>query len=459
MHFVHPTLVTGETIAALATPPGEGGIAVIRVSGDQAVEIVNKIFSGPVDRYKTHSAHYGQIRDQAGEPVDDVLVIPMLGKRSFAGEDTVEIHCHGSMIIARRILDLCMEVGCRPAQPGEFSFRAFMNGKMDLAQAEAVQQVISSQNERAANVASLQLQGKLSAKVSDLQRKLSHIAAILEAWVDFPEEGLEFASQDEVCQELESVARAIASLLSTYREGRILHDGVSLCLIGKPNVGKSSLLNLLVEKERAIVTNVPGTTRDLVEEKFTLNGLQIRLVDTAGIRQTEEVIEAEGIRRSLAMTEEADIILFVLDAARGFEDEDKVLLEKISLDKTLLIWNKTDLPHKKPLPMLPSGDALEVSAKRQEGLEELKTAIDRKIWGEGKNSSEGIVLTQGRHRKALMEAERLCREVAEGIRGGQSPEFLVFDLREALKSLGLILGTDVSEDILNEIFSTFCVGK
>lgn len=455
MLFVQHPYQPEETIAAIATPPGEGGVAIIRISGKSAIAIAEKLFSGPLRSYRSHTVHYGQIRNLEGERIDDVLILPMLKPRSYTGEDTVEIFCHGGSLITRRVLDTVLSAGARAALPGEFTFKAFMNGKIDLAQAEAIQELIGAKNERALDAAEGQLEGKLSSRVKEFQKKLTHIAAVLDAWVDFPEEGLEFASLSEILSDLEEVKGEIRDLLETFHEGKILHDGLSLCLVGAPNVGKSSLMNALLDKERAIVSPLPGTTRDVLEDQIRLNGLNVLLLDTAGIRETEEVIELEGIRRTHQAIDRADLILIVADAKEGKIPES---LKDLKSHKAILIWNKSDLPHG-ALSDYGFEHVVEVSALKKTGLLELKKEIDQIIWRNGPPSKEEVIVTNVRHREALKEAYHALDTLIQGLEKGVSPEFLAFDIRKALNSLGKILGTDVSEDILNEIFSTFCIGK
>lgn len=458
MHFIHEPYQPGETIAAIATPPGEGGVAIIRISGKEALDVAARVFTGPVHSYKTHTAHYGQILNNQKERIDDVLVLVMLGKRSFTGEDTVEIHCHGGSLITRRVLDVVLAAGARAARPGEFSFKAFMNGKIDLAQAEAIQELICAKNERALDAAENQLKGALSEKVSAYQKNLTTIAAILEAWVDFPEEGLEFATMDEVCDELENHCQEMEKLAATFHDGKILHDGISLCLVGCPNVGKSSLMNALLDKERAIVSPIPGTTRDVLEDHMRLNGLNLRLLDTAGIRTTDEFVEQEGIRRSKQAIAEADLILLVLDASQGINGEDKELLSLVPKDKTIVIWNKTDLA-KQPEMDLAFPHVVAMSAKHKINLDILRKTIDEVIWIKGPPSREEVVVTNVRHQESLNKAIAACRQVITGLRTNVSPEFLSMDMRLSLSELGKIIGTNITEDILSAIFSKFCIGK
>jgi tRNA modification GTPase len=380
----------------------------------------------------------------------------MLGKRSYTGETTVEIHCHGGSLITRRVLEAVLMAGARAALPGEFTFRAFLNGKMDLAQAEAVQALIYAKNERALDAAENQLKGALSQFIGQFQQQLTQTAAILEAWVDFPEEGLEFATMEEICDDLEEICQSMEKLALTFHDGKILHEGLSLCLVGCPNVGKSSLMNALLDKERAIVSPIPGTTRDILEDHLRVNGLHFKVSDTAGIRETEEDIEQEGIRRSKQAMQQADLV--VLDAHRGLLAEDQHLLQLVPPAKTIVIWNKVDLPHA-PLPSLSFPFIVSLSAKQRVGLEELHQAIDQLIWQKGPPSKEEILITNIRHKESLVSSIEAARRVQQGLRQGVSPEFLTIEMRQALSELGKVIGANVTEDILSAIFSKFCIGK
>lgn len=444
----------GETIAAIATPPGEGGIAVIRISGERAIEIAGRVYAGPIWSYQSHTLHLGKIVD-SGEVIDEVLIAVMKAPRSYTGEDTIEIHCHGGSLITRRVLETVIKAGAKAALPGEFTFKAYMNGKLDLAQAEAVQSLIAAKNDLALKAAEHQLHGALSKKITYFQARLVDIAAILEAWVDFPEEGLEFASFEETIGKLAAIRQEMQALSKTFHDGKIVHEGLTLCLAGAPNVGKSSLMNALLGKDRAIVTPIPGTTRDLLEADLKFSGLHFKLLDTAGIRTTDELIEQEGIRRSQSAIQNADLVLLVLDSSKGVQDEDQMLLQSAPADKTVVVWNKTDLPQteKKPL------KAHAVSAKTGEGLEALKKAIDKKIWHQGPPSKEEVVITHLRHKEALDRSIDAITQVIEGLKTGISPEFVASDIRFSLLQLATIIGADVTEEILSAIFSKFCVGK
>ena len=458
MEFVHQPYIPGDTIAAVATPPGEGGVAIIRISGHEAFDIADTVFSGPVHTYKTHTVHYGEILGADKKRIDNVLLIPMKGKRSYTGEDTVEIHCHGGRLVTAKVLDTVLKAGARAARAGEFTFKAFINGKIDLAQAEAVQELIGAKNEFALDIAEEQLKGSLSLKIMAFQKDLTHVAAILEAFVDFPEEGLEFATKEELCQDLEFLSSKIELLANTFHEGKIAHDGITLSLVGAPNVGKSSLMNALLDKDRAIVSSIAGTTRDVLEDYIRLNGLNFKLMDTAGIRETDEVIEKEGIRRSKEAMYASDLILLVLDASRDLNEDDRWLIERAPLNKTIIVWNKIDIVHS-PLPEIDQGNIVSLSAQKKIGLELLHQMIDQVIWKNKPPSKEEVLITRLRHKEALSETVKFIRQVILGLQTDVSPEFLAIDMRAALVSLGTIIGTNITEDLLSQIFSTFCIGK
>lgn len=458
MDFIHRPYQAGDTIAAIATPPGEGGVAIIRISGKDALAVAAQIYSGPLRSYPSHTAHCGKILDSKGSVVDQVLILPMLAPRSYTGEDTVEIHCHGGSLITRRVLETVLQAGARLAQPGEFTLKAFLNGKIDLSQAEAVQELIGAKNELALGFAEQQLEGRLSQHILGFQKKLTDLAAILEAWVDFPEEDLEFASMQEIVDALTSLTREMEKLRDTFHQGKIVHHGLCLCLVGLPNVGKSSLMNALLGKDRAIVTDVPGTTRDLLEEELLLAGLHFRLIDTAGMRDTEEIVEKEGIRRSKEAMERADLILLVMDITQELGQEAYALLHAAPLQKTIVVWNKGDLCMTRPY-IAPFPHQVTISAKHAIGLEELLHQIGQIIWEKGPPSQEEVVITKARHQEALSSAIHSLRTLIEGLHTGVSAEFVASDMRHALSSLGTILGTNITEDILSAIFSKFCIGK
>jgi tRNA modification GTPase len=440
-----------HSIAAIATPPGEGGVAIVRISGKEAIAIASKIFSKDITNLASHKALFGKFLD-GNEAIDSGLILLMRAPNSFTGEDVVECHCHGSTFIARRLLTAILKAGATLAGPGEFTKRAFLNGKLDLPQAEAVQSLISAKNELSLAAAEQQLEGKLSKKILEFQKELTDLAAILEAWIDFPEEGLEFATMEEILEMLREVLLEMVHLQNTYHHGRILHHGICLCLAGQPNAGKSSLMNALLGKDRAIVTSTPGTTRDVLVEDLRLGNLHFHLMDTAGLRDTEEFIEMEGIRRTKKSMQEADLILYVLDATKGLEIQDQEILTGPFKEKILPVWNKCDLPNL-------AGRGVKISALHNEGMDGLIQAIESMICKDGIPDKEEIILTHARHYDALVKAILFLQRLLEGLEKRVSPEFLSADMRCALESLSAIIGTDITEEILSAIFSKFCVGK
>ncbi len=445
-----------DTIAAIITPPGIGAVSMIRISGPDAFAIIQKIFSKDLQNEPTHTIHYGRILDADKNTIDSVLVILLRGPKSYTGEDSIEISCHGGNLVTQKVLQRVYVAGARPAQPGEFSLSAYLNGKIDLAQAEAVQQLISAKNSLALGCAEKQLDGALSKKIAKFQKELTEIGAILEASVDFPEEGLEFATTEELCSSLATIHSEMEALKNTFHHGKMLNTGISLCLLGSPNAGKSSLMNALLKKERAIVTPKAGTTRDLLEEDLLLGNLHFRLIDTAGIRSTEEVIEQEGIRRAKKAMQNADLILLLLDASKPLSENDKALLKNTPKEKTILVWNKIDL--KEPQ-FLSWHTTANISAKEKIGIDALEKTLQDFLFKKGAPSKEEVIISAERHHRALDHAMNHIKSVISGLENGVSPEFTTSDLRAALSELGTIIGTNVTEDILSAIFSKFCLGK
>lgn len=454
MEFIHRTS-QHDTIAALATPPGIGGIAIIRISGKEAIASANRLVKKDLASQASHTAHLHTLFSPSLQKLDQALVLIMHPPCSFTGEETVEIHCHGGQLIAKQILETLFTNGVRPAGPGEFSLRAFLNGKIDLAQAEAIQDLIGATNEGALLAAQDHLEGRLSSHIRDFQQRATELSALFEAWVDFPEEDLGFTSFEEVERDLHTLSADIHSLLSTFNNGKILRDGVALCILGAPNVGKSSLMNALLGKDRAIVSPVAGTTRDVIEDDLHLNGLACRLIDTAGIRETEEVIESEGVKRSLHAMERADVILVVLDATRPHDEEMILPLQKIQPEKMVIVWNKIDCASERSFPL----DGIEISAKTGEGLSSLIKAIESVIWSTGTPRRDEVMISNLRHKEALERADEAVCRVMQALQKSLSPEFVAQEMREVLYHLGTIIGTNITEDILNSIFSRFCIGK
>lgn len=448
-----------DTIAALATPKGRSALALIRISGPKALEITCALSKKEPKSIVSHKAYFSPLFDQSGELIDEVMVIPYLGGRSFTGEDLIEITPHGSELIVQKILDELNTLGARPAEPGEFSLRAWKNGKVDLVQAEAIQSLIAAKSVAALKVHQKQLKGALSQKITAIQDDLIRNVAIFEAWVDFPEEGLEFTGFDEVKQSLVSSLKEIDALIDSYALGKKITSGETFALVGAPNVGKSSLLNALLQKERAIVTNVPGTTRDFIEESLWIGNAMIRLIDTAGIRESNDPIENEGIRRSKEKIDEASFCLCALDATRP--DEALAFLDTLPSNNCIAIWNKIDLlsdSEKKALPKLNAKAVCYTSAKTFEGVQDVKSTLEKLSAVANPESSE-IVLTQARHVEALKHAKDSLEKTLQGLRDKVSAEFVAFDARRALEALARLVGRNVSDDIISAIFSQFCLGK
>jgi tRNA modification GTPase len=454
-----------DTIAAIATPPGEGGIAVIRISGTDAENIATKIFAraqGKNGKLTSHRLYHGEIHDpKTNCMVDDVLLTIMRKPRSYTGEDVVEIHCHGGAFLSRKILGLALSQGARQAEPGEFTKRAFLNGKMDLSQAEAVLDLIRARTDKAAALALTQARGELSKWVHGLREELLDILVQVEAAIDFPEEEVELLKRPDVIQKIGNLRSGILDIISTYEWGRLFREGARVCICGRPNVGKSSLLNALLGQERVIVTPVPGTTRDVIEEAINLDGLPVVLWDTAGLRETDDQIEQMGVNLSRQYLEKADALIVVLDGSTKLTQDDKVLLRNVEAKKVLIAVNKDDLPQTlSPEDLSRFSDSrtiVRVSAKSGEGINVLKKKLrDLVIDCE---REPAMVLTNLRHRNALLRGETALRHAETTVGEGYAAEFVAVDLNETRDALGEIIGTVSNEDILEHIFKNFCIGK
>jgi tRNA modification GTPase len=455
-------LLATDTIAAISSAPGEGAIAIVRLSGPQACAIADRLFDADVPLMVPRSAKVGWLRDLSGELLDQAVCLVFHGPHSFTGEDVVEFQTHGGYVAPRRILQALIAAGARAARPGEFSMRAVLHGKIDLAQAEAIQAMIGARNELAARAARQTLSGDLSRFLGEIQSKLFDCAGILEAWVDFPEEDLEFASFDEVASYLEHTVSQLRKLLATYKMGQRCVEGIRICLAGIPNAGKSSLLNRLIGSERAIVTDIPGTTRDLLESDWKVGGVHVKLVDTAGIRETAEIIEAEGIKRSRREMSEAEIVLLILDSSRPDHEDQLRLLEEAPAGKTLVVWNKQDLKMPSCAPFSgPKGflQQVFVSAKTSEGIEELVQRLENLVWQGAPPAVDELILTQQRHAQAIEVSLRAFEKVIQGLRSGVSAEYVALEMRSGLEALVSITGGQVTESVLSAIFSRFCLGK
>jgi len=468
-----------DTIAAISTPIGEGGIGIVRLSGKEAISIAHQVFRSQSGKslmeVKGFTVHFGWIENLGTVPkkrgqspggiIDEVLVTVMRAPKSYTKEEMVEISCHGGSLPTRRILDLLLVQGARLAEPGEFTKRAFLNGRIDLAQAEAVLDVIRSQTDLSLKVALNQLEGHLSKKVRQIREELLDLYAHVEASVDFPDEDLEILSSIDALKRVRKVKEEIQKLSQTADRGQILREGIVGVICGKPNVGKSSLLNALLGRERAIVTPIPGTTRDIIEEGMNLDGIPMRLVDTAGIRESEDLIEKEGIQRSQIYFQRADLLLVILDGSSNLDQEDEVILKKMAGRQGVAVINKSDLPLKinlEQLKRLMDGNGtpiVQISATKGEGLDSLVQTISKMVWkGEVGTSTEELI-TNTRHRDALIRAEKSLGHLIETIEKKLSAEFTSVDLRDALDAIGEIVGETTTEDLLDRIFSKFCIGK
>lgn len=448
------TLQTDDTICAIATPPGVGGLGIFRVSGRQAFDICDAILvqRKPCRSYAGHTLHRADVVDR-GETVDDVLIAVFHAPASYTGEDVVEISCHGGPMPMRRILALLLSHGARMAEPGEFTLRAFLNGKMDLAQAEAVCDIISARTEQAHRLAQGLGAGRLSQEVARIRDRLLGVLARIEASIDFSEDvgELDFSlCRAELCQ----IEADLQSLLATAGRGILYREGAKVALVGRPNVGKSSLMNCLLRVSRAIVTPIPGTTRDVIEETLNIEGIPVRLLDTAGLRDTEDIVERIGVERSQESIASADLVLLVLDSSAGETPEDHALLERISTRPHLIVWNKSDLPGG-------GGRMISVSALTGAGIDTLEEAIADALAGAGLPPLESgrAVVSHARHRHAIESALSHVRDAFQTIDSSMPADFLSIDVRGGLTALGEITGQTATDDIINEIFSRFCIGK
>lgn len=445
-----------DTIVALATPPGIGAISIIRISGPNSFSVIDEIFVGRklIKNSASHTIHYGKIFEK-GKSVDDVLVSVFHSPNSYTGEDSIEISSHGSPLIVQKIISLIIENNVRLAEPGEFTKRAFLNGRLDLAQAEAVADVINSNTEASLRGARNQLDGFLSKKVDELRQLMINTSSLIELELDFAEEDLEFMSLKEILSNIDEIELEIEKLLASYSFGRIIKDGVNVALVGKPNVGKSSLLNYLLKEARAIVSEVPGTTRDIIREELNIDGILFRLFDTAGIRESIDVIEIEGVNRSREAVQNADIILFLNDATVGFNKDLFDELTQITEEERILtVVNKIDVMENKD-PRFVVG----ISAKTGRGILDLFEKLKEKAIGTNYYSEKSAVVSNLRHYDSLKKAKEYLENAKRSLKEKLTGEFISIDLRNAENSLGEIIGKVTSDDILNNIFSKFCIGK
>lgn len=457
-------MFTTDTIAAISTAVGFGSIGIVRISGDQALDIADRLFRSPSGRTlkdsHSHRIIYGSlVNPEADDIIDEVLVSVMKAPRTYTREDVVEINCHGGPVSLKRILKAVIDAGARQAEPGEFTKRAFLNGRIDLSQAEAVLDVINARTELAQKAALEQLEGRLSHTIEDLREGLINLAAHIEAYIDFPEDDIEVSTKEDIDARTREIIARLEQLIENSQEGRIIREGIKTAIIGRPNVGKSSLLNVLSGQDRAIVTDIPGTTRDVIEECINIEGIPFCIVDTAGIRHSSDIIESEGINRSRKVMEEADLVLVVIDSSTARKQGDKDLLALSVRKKVIVVLNKTDLPEASDSQDLDSDHTVvRVSAKSGTGLTLLKDEMMRSVLKEKIEKTHTLV-TNVRHVKALERALAALKRFRTSLNDNIPTEFLSLELREALDGLGEILGPTTPEDILDRIFSTFCIGK
>lgn len=458
-----------DTIAAISTPMGEGAIAIVRLSGDEAIQIADSLFKGvkgkDLRELPTHTIHYGKIIDpKTDQVVEEVMVSLMRGPKTFTREDVVEINCHGGLVSVNRVLQLALENGARLAEPGEFTKRAFLNGRIDLSQAEAVMDLIRAKTDRAMNVALNQMEGRLSRLIKKLRQELLETLAQIEVNIDYPEyDDVEEMTHRVLIEKARLVKKELENLLQTGEQGKILREGLSTVIIGRPNVGKSSLLNSLVHENKAIVTDVPGTTRDVIEEYVNVRGVPLRLVDTAGIRETEDIVERIGVERSRQVLKEADLILLVLNHGDHLTFEDEQLFKTVEGMDVIIIINKIDLPRKiemeKVRELAGASPIITTSILNDEGLDQLEEAISSLFFAGTVEAGDLTYVSNARHLALLHQAKTSINEAIFGIESGVPIDLVQIDLTRAWEILGEIIGDSVQDSLINQLFSQFCLGK
>lgn len=458
--------MTGDTIAAIATAMTVSGIGIIRVSGEEALEIAGKVYrskngKNDIRKSESHKIHYGFIYD-GEEMIDEVLVMVMKGPRSYTGEDTVEIDCHGGILAMRKVLEAVIRAGARPAEPGEFTKRAFLNGRIDLSQAEAVMDVINAKNEYALKSSMSQLKGAVLKSIKEIRNSIIYHIAYIESALDDPEHISIDGYGEELSDVIKEQKQKIRRLIDSFSEGKMIREGIKTVIVGKPNAGKSSLLNCLVGEEKAIVTDIAGTTRDVLEETIVLQGISLKMMDTAGIRKTEDAVEKIGVERARTYAKEADLILYVVDSSTELDENDQEILKLLEDKKAIVLLNKSDLEPmvtRERLSQKTGKPIISISAKEEKGVEELEKQIKEMFFQGELSFNDEVYITNARHKKALEDAWKSLEMVENSISMGMPEDFFSIDLMNAYEALGSITGEVVGEDLVNEIFSKFCTGK
>ena len=455
-----------KTIAAISTAMSASGIGIVRISGDEAMDVISRIYRSKngkknIREVQSHTIHYGFIYDEE-DVVDEVLVMIMRGPHTYTGEDTVEIDCHGGVYAMKKVLETVLKNGAVIAEPGEFTKRAFLNGRLDLSQAEAVMDVIQARNSMALKSSVEQLKGSVQRAVKEIRSRLLYQIAYIESALDDPEHYDLEGYPQELAKIVDKEAGEITDLLKTADDGRMIQEGIKTVILGKPNAGKSSLLNFLVGEDRAIVTEIEGTTRDILEEYISLNGITLRVIDTAGIRETEDIVEKIGVGKAKQMAEDADLILYVVDSSRPLDDNDEDIIELLSGRKSIVIYNKTDLEpvvNMAKLQERTGNPVIPVSIVEEKGIRRLEEEIKNMFFKGELSFNDEVYITNARHKAALEEAKESLELVKNSIDMGMAEDFFSIDLMNAYESLGRIVGESVGEDLVNEIFSKFCTGK
>lgn len=455
-----------DTIAAIATAMTNSGIGIIRISGERAIPIIKQIFrprnvKKDMEMVESYTAHYGFIEDQ-GEVIDECIVLVMRAPATYTKEDVVEIDSHGGVIVMRKILELVLRHGARPAEPGEFTKRAFLNGRIDLSQAEAVMDLISAKNEFAMESSLKQLRGSVKKKIEKLRKDIIHQVAFIESALDDPEHYSVDGYGQELLKVLRPVEKEVSRLIESSSDGKILKEGIKTAIVGKPNAGKSSLLNVMVGEERAIVTEIAGTTRDTLEESIYIHGIPLQIIDTAGIRDTEDIVEKIGVNKAKDAVDEADLVLYVIDGSKELDENDREIMELIEGKKVITLLNKSDLEKQiltSEIEQKLNGPVVAISAKEETGIDEFYDALKEMFFEGQLEFNDEIYITNMRHKTALMNAKESLEQVIISIENEMPEDFYSIDLMNAYEELGFIIGESLEEDLVNEIFREFCMGK